>query len=1528
MKNTNLFLFAILAGVLVSSTPRLEAQTATNVTQLIRDSQAALASQKTADAERLARRAVDLDPGYPAAWRQYGLALQRGGKTQEAQTAFQRTVSMDAKDETAWRGLALACWQAHQGDEAVRALTAYLKLKPEDAAAWRDLAAWLAELKRIEEAADALHHAVALKPDDAVAWRDLGSFDIQLKRDGPAAEALGHATQLNPDDAVAWRSLATALSHLERYGEALPALEHVTALKPDDASAWHEQAAVLLRLEKPEPAAAALERLTQLTPNDAAAWREWGAVLAQLNQIDRASAALERVTQLAPNDAAAWREWGFLLVRQNKAEPAVAALDQAVKLDPKDAAAWRELGSLHQKAGRTPEAVKAFEQSLAARPGDAAVLRDLGWALWTLNRRDEAVARLTESVEAGVDARDRVVYQVAARLSEEGASDQAIAFLHRVNPKEPLSQFALELARTGRLRAAEPILRSAWQAGEQTRDVGLYLAYARAVNSQFAQLADYLDPLLRSTPPIPSELADLAFETLRLGGTRPEAPGLVERLEAIAEKNERNFVRTTDILELSAEASRVNNAADRALPLYRRVLERDPNRACWIWAALLAERAESQTPFAWLGELEKRATLPARQAGIRGFRADRTGAAEEAVAALRQSLADDPQQPPLRQILFNRLLAQGRVAEAKAEEEWFAKRVESGETVLRSYLAEMLKQLGETRAALAQWELLRQTNPSVPYYGVENADALFRLGRADEAVDVLKAMLPLTPSRTVYEMLAEIASARAKHAEAVDWATQGLAADSSPSLLRYRAENLEALKTNAPVALDDARAFLKQDPGNVPLTLLAGRMLEATGATNEVYAFHGATLARNPWFVPSLTALRDRTTLDGRIGDAVAYARTRIAVQPRNPEALRAYANSLAQQDHFRRALTILRPLAKTPLEQATPVLVYQSVTPHPYAGRNTVGQMTRHLKRLVDDGYVFVNAFGQIAEKPSARHVMVVLIDPEPDAIEALDPILQQLGARVVYAGNADVPGLTLSGLPLPERLAPALTSGRWQLAAGGPSSFRRQPVTASGVLGNPLTHPLVIDGKAESADAFARRIDRDLAAAARTLTQQRERILVYPAGDFGHRSLDAGTNSVAVLHDAVARHFTHAVYFDDSGFCLRDPRADALRIPARTVPPEWDEAALAAYLGAGHPLTRARLELARVLYWDGQHEAAYAAFEEAKRAGADPRELTFNWGMNADRQGDLPTAREKLTQAQALDPESERIRQALERLDERRRPQATAFLSGWQDNEHRDHYRYGAYGDAYVGERLQLGVMADRDRWSTRHLGSEYGTRYGLRGLAYLAPEVWLTGSLWELSMDDLKDRWGGDLALRLPNPWLSGYVNLTASREEIETVEALRANINAETYGLRTYSRLWDVWDLFADVSEIVRSDGNDTAMLDGRLLYRLQEWPYIGVGWRFRFADSDRDPPEYWAPEQLQQHQAHISVRGAWGKLSGTLSAEAGVAKERDTNWSFVWGSRGGLDYALTPRLSLSGELGYFESPNYDRAHGRIALTGRF
>lgn len=1533
MKTWNTKKLVLLLAASIYMLPcSLCAQESANVIQLIRDSQKAIAEENFSEALRLSESAIKLDPAHPPAWRQHGIALWHNGKPEEAATAFKRAIELDDSDTTALRGLALAYWQMGKHNEAVRSLSAYLRLKPEDVSVWRDLAAWLTKLERADQAIAALEHVVELEPDNSSAWRELGSWQTKKKRYDKAVAALQQAVKFKPGDTSAWRDLATGLIKLERNKEAVDALRKVIEKNSADSSAWHDLAVELTKLNKLEPAVAAFRKVTELKPGDAAAWHELAIGLTRMNRHQPATEAFRKVVNLEPENAVAWRELGHSLITLKQREEAVKAFRRTVELKPDDASAWRELALLYQQSEKLDEAVNAFRKALALRPDDPVIQRDFGWVLWKQGNRDEAVEHLGKAVENGLEGSDLVIFQVVAQLSEEGATDKALAFMRRVQPDKAPSVLGLKLARAGRIKAAGPILNHAWKSGEKSVEVGLYLAYANAISGKQVDLKTYLDPLLTMKGTCSAEYAEIALKTLRLCSIQLEIPELAERLEAILEKNQGYRKRIAFILERAADSYRINSNPEQALILYRRILERDPERTCWIWAVLLAERVEGQTPYAWMDKYEELISDPALQAGVKGVRADREGHKEAAVSSLRRSLKLKPDQTTLRKVLFDSLLSQGRVKEARAETEWFAKQIEKGKSILRSNLAEMLSALGDWKEALALWQKLYKANPKSVYYGTGTANVLYRLDRPNEAMDILSKLAATESDSRVFEMLAEITSARGQYSETIKWTVKGMNAAEKPSqgLLRYHAETLEQLNTNAAVALKSAKTFLKEDPGNVPVTLLAARMMEAVNVTNELYEFHRTQLDRNPIFLPSLKALRNLTTQAGLFEEATELARIRAKVQPENPRAWEDYGNSLAQNDEFRKSLTLLRQLTRTRKKGVLAIIGYPTPSTSPYKGRNSVDQIASHIKALSEKGYTFVNAFNQVKEKPGVRQVMIVLADPKPRFIEAFDPILKQYKARVIYAGNAAIPSLTLSGQPIPERLKPILESGRWQLASGGPPGLRRHSVNSDGTLGNPLTHALVTETTHETEKEFYDRVDRQMEVASQALKGEEERILIYPHGDFGQRSLDiTSTNNLWSLHYAVSNHFTHAIYRAACGFYIpSSPHNDTLRIPGRVILPSWDDKMLLEYLSYDHPLPRAWITLGRALYWNGQYEAAHKAFVQAEKAGADPLELNMNWGMNAYHQGDLPSAREKLEAAQLLDPESERIRKALAHLEDRRRPRAGAYVYGWKDNEDRNHYRYGGQGNMFVSERVRLGAFADRDRWKTDRVGDEYGTRLGISGLAYLAPQIWFTGKLWQLDMDDIDNHWGGEAALRLPNPLLNGYITPMFIREEIETVEALRNDVDADTYMLRTYTRLIDIFDLYADLKHIERSDENNTEMVDGRLLYRQHDWPYAAIGWRFRIADSDHDPAEYWAPEQLQQHQLHVALRNTWNRLNGFVAAEAGYARSADTDWDFVWGARTKGVYTLTDRLDLEGMISWSESASYERLQGRIGIIGKF
>lgn len=1335
----------------------------------------------------------------------------------------------------------------------------------------------------------------------------------------------------------------------DQIDQAIRLARQATEHDPAWAPGWRQYGIALLRGESATDAVSAFRRAIDLEAEDATAWRGLAQALWRDHRRNDAVNALSVYLRLTPRNATAWRDMAIWKTLLDHPEQAIAALKRVVDLKPDDADAWRDLGNLRLRQGQRLEAVEAFTRALAIRPVDPPVQRDLGWVLWALDRRDEAIKQLALAVQHNVGKRDQVVIQVVARLSEEGAVDDALDFYRRTHPDTPISDIALTLARRGRLQAAEPLLAAAWEDGHQPDSTGLYLAYVRAVNGRTEDVQRYLEPFVDRIETASESDMDLALETLRLTSANPEVPRLITRLETAIGDRTLFDVRITDILEKAADDQRFRQGPDQALTLYRRVLERDPDRLSWITAYRLSATLEPhETTSRWLDDLAGRATLPAVQIGIKGIQAHHRNDPTSALNRLSESLALEPDQPVLRQYMFDNHLKLGQAAAARQQAEWFDQRVTDGETHLRADLALLWTRLGEPERALPHWQLLHLSAPDQLYYGIENALALFRLGHADAAVQLLREMLEDQPETRIYEWLAEIAAVRDDPQQVAEWAENGLRQSPSPALLRYRAESRERLGDYRE-SLDAALAYLAHDPGYSQMALLAGVALQAIDQEADARAHYRALLERNPSLLPALSALRDDAIRRKAFDEALDFARERLRLQPADPEAQRLHANAQAQNDQFRPALKTLRRNARKPVNTAVPVLVYRSPFDVPYPGRNTVAQIADHIEVLSQAGYRFIQTDAERETYAGEPRVMIILLDPSPRAVEALDPVLKAHDARVLYAGHPGLPPRNPPGLPVPDRLRPLFESGRWKLASSGPATAYRGPIDLDGRLGNILVQPmLTADGRLESTAVFEARRDHLLADAARFLADEPERLLIYPGGDFGQRALDIRQPEPAALqtavaevyqvdpsnaweplarfHEAVAAHFTHAVYIDDSGFWL--PDTDPLRIPARVVPPQWNNETLARHLTQEHPLVRARLELGRVLYWHGQYESAVRAFERAAAEGANPSEIAFNRGMTAERQGDIPTALSHLRQARTLNPADERVDAAIERAENQRRPQAHAFLRGWEDNEDRSLTQYGITGDLFLGERVRLGATLDRNHWDTEELGSETGLRGGLRGRIFLMPQMWLSAHIWRLALDDLLDRWGGEAALRLTTPGLNGTATPFVRREEIETVEALRETIDARLVGLRTYTRILDRFDLFADLTRNLRTDGNDTDMFEGRLVYRIKEWPYAGLGWRFRFADSDHNPPAYWAPDELEQHQLHVNLRGSRERLRGSLSGDAGYARERETDWRFVWGLRAEGELQLDRRLSLNGEVFWFEGPIYERLTWRAGLTGRF
>ncbi len=1508
-----------------------------SVVKLVQEGRAALAAGDKTTARARADAAVARDSGYAEAWKLMATLRLQAGETNAAAQAFRTALLIAPRDSGSNRELAWLMWEKDLNQALVSLDVVIQTGSPDRDALIRRVVSLLAETG---QDARALECFEKWKPSFT-----RGELGIMLFSNGrlvaatPFLDAAWQADENRPAIALYLAVLESRKGKPERVTPYLKVFFERGSgpLTPVQAGLLWDSVLGAKNDKVLKPLWGRIATSYPIEPGTRAdlAKRFEGAAVKMLRRGDDETAhEFYRQALALDSKRISLQDWimveervygtGNLMIAKSRAcaasgdeAGALRMALMAVTNDVADAEAWKQAGVVYSRMQNFAESRTALEKSVSLKTNDAVVFQELGWTLWSLSERTGACEAWDKALVLGVKEQDRFVIQVLGRMTEDGQKELALERQARWLSGTPVLSTGLEFFKMGRMKAAEPFLARAWADGGDHAVTGLVLARVRAVNGAYAGTADYLMPYIASclATAAPSDVVAV-LDTLRLCAGMTGAGEVLSAAENALQSRKDQAAAVTDVYVVFARGDLDRAKLSSAMVFYEKALGRDPDRLVWPIAWNLANRMKDvPRGMALLKIIQERATVPAVRAGVAGKLAELRGDWAAARTGYSASLKGVPDQPEIHSDLFNVSLKLGDLDQARREADWMEARVNEGQIRFRDILAMMWAELGEDAKALEVWQFLHLAMPNVSFYGTEMAMAQYRTGRGSEAVDTLKDLIRQSPSPLAYELLAQILATLARPAEAVEWSRQGLAVYSSPALRRSLAENLEAIEGVgiATSTVAAATASLADEPGSAPLSLLRGRALVSSGRVKDAVAMHEVLLQRNPDFAPGLVFLRDQEIVMERPRRALPYAERLKEARPWDDMAVRRYAMNLAEADGFSRAIRILEPLAGQNEKKVTATLLYNAPTPFDYAGMNTASQMVSHVAALAKAGFVFVNTLSPDSSRE--KGVMMILMDPDRAVVETLDEALQANGGCAVMMVSPDALRQSLPRKLPPARLAELKRSGRWQVGVTLPDSGGVK-VRADGIKGSPLTHRIISGETFESPAAMTNRIGETLSLAANAIPVGEPRWFYYPGGDYGQLSLDTDPTALMVLSNQVGRVFDAAFCRDDNGFS--SVRADRLRLPAKAVPASWDSVALMDHLKKGNSVVRARLELAKLFYWHGQSEAATYWFGKAGDAGADPFEITFNKAANAAMAGDLPVALKQARQAITMAPSDDaRPARLLEKALDMRRPTASLQGTAWRDNEDRSYWDVRGEAEGPVRDWLRWSAGISRHHWERTGLGSEEGSRTDLGFLAYIAPEVWVQAGLQEWLMDSLPDVDGWQARLHVPNHWLRGNIEVTSEREMMETVEALRKGITAHREGVETYSRIYDFWDCFLSGAITERSDGNSTWWVNGRLIRRLKETPYLGVGYAGRFADSTDTAPEYWSPEELQQHQAYAAWQGTGVKWNGQLSGQAGYAKERDTDWRFVWGARAVAIYKFTTRLSAGGDVTYQGGPIYDR-----------
>jgi len=1548
-----------------------------SVLSLIRESRDAMAAGQMEQAVVLARRAVEVDPAYADAWKQYGRSQMLKQPDQEALDALERSWQLQPdwlSDIPAWKASILL----HL--DQVDAFKTYMRKMPDEGFGYisrADIIHWLEVLlgKREDEAAFELSSKRAAFDDDAAVTALLKILAGSLRTaPGDVSGTVQSWVSDSPDSirlaGMIYQHAGRRALHQENLILTQKCLEKAVLLDPENYSARGDLGWVHLRAGRKDQAISVWREGVERGAPRKAAWLIWMAEAElQAGQLGVALEFAEEAVDVEPSFSSA-RIMKLLLLMKLGRFDEVAAYessfmgredDDFVRLHARirfarEGKNCRETVGLLQHlymSGDADESQKhllfdslhhiardaeygdkecLLESALKFYPDHPAGLIDMGWIRWEQGRSQEAIALWEKALsQPGADTNNAVFIEIMATILEQDSRSDALSFFKIIKPDLPYLEFGIILIKQSRLTPAITLLQTAWDEHQDRETCGIYLAYALSLNLQCQTAETYLKPYeTADLSALSDEKLDLLAETISL---------CKKESDLRAKSTPVTTSEVTALLKVNAEAMERAENDLTAYALYLRVLDRDPASTIWLPTVQLAETV---TKPVQIDELLDRAleapVAPSVKLRLQSIKARRGGKIASAINYAQESLEINPNQSELRVELFDLLMASGRYPDAVEQVMWMEKKHVKGEVALLPDLANMLNRLSRREESFRIWLDAHDFVPDAITMALKSADYLDQMCRMEDASAILKSVVDLVKGNTrCFTRLGELELGLGRYAHAVEWVDQGLARAPGPSLYRQRAE-LAEIDFDWPVAQSNAIRFTRLDPGYPQMHRLVSRAMIFQQQVDGAILWNKALLERNPFFSYAQADLIDAYSKKNNYHQALSYARQYKKQNPGDPGATRRLALASAEAQRFRIAIQTLTPLAEMELNQAIPVIMYRHISNCDVEGRNSVRQFDEQLHALSDATYRFITPEMLLAgAQTNERVIMVVVVDPDPEVFSALNDILVRYDARAILAVSVPRFRARLKDTQASVTWREIISHGRWTIASSGPENFRREKISSPELLGNPLTHRVLLDsGERETLLEMEQRLEDEFQKITHEVPDECP-VLIYPHGDYGQFSLDCSAEEADVLRRATKKHFRMAIAQGDSGFIV--PGFDPWRIPARVIPaPSFikstslDESTdVISYLQPRNPLHRAKLDMARLLQQNGQHTRANQWFRDAKEQGGDTADVMYGWGVNSLAQGDVPSALNHLREAREIGSfEQDHVLDALDRAEQAKVPQLTAGFQGWQDSDDRKHLVWGGDYHAYLRKELKLGGLYDYQTFKQDGLGDENGMRLGTDARWFVGEEQWLTAKLWWMNMEssDISDYPGGSLAYHSGSAWLNGTWDLAYEREQVQAVEAVRNEVMSDSVSIQSESIMADLFEVQLSGESTFRTDNNDTWMLDGQCLYRVLIQPSLGFGYHGQWADSDETTPDYYTPDGFERHAAMIAFHGSIRWFNYDVSADLGTARESGGDWENVWGFSARGDVRFSDTTHMFGGYARLEDPGYDVDSVRLGLNIRF
>jgi len=218
----------------------------------------------------LLHAAVDARPGESLYWGNYAAACLAIERSDEAVRAARKAVEIDPRNFTAMQNLAFGLRDLGDRAGAARAFEAAAKIDPLEPAALITWSECLDQVGRAEDAERVLRRALDTAQDDPAILTQLGWLQMQQHNDDVARETFKRSLALNPEQFVAAYNYGVLCLRADLVEVGLRWLRRATSIEPKSIPAWHTLAMELTRHGLREEALPVAERSLRLAPKDEA----------------------------------------------------------------------------------------------------------------------------------------------------------------------------------------------------------------------------------------------------------------------------------------------------------------------------------------------------------------------------------------------------------------------------------------------------------------------------------------------------------------------------------------------------------------------------------------------------------------------------------------------------------------------------------------------------------------------------------------------------------------------------------------------------------------------------------------------------------------------------------------------------------------------------------------------------------------------------------------------------------------------------------------------------------------------------------------------------------------------------------------------------------------------------------------------------------------------------------------------------------------------------------------------------------